>query len=113
MRLGGEEEGRRAIGYIAQTFLADAFPDDARLPVLRDIKAYTLDKVGTGFVWRHSSSLPYPPPNRFPFGHRVIEALTMKMAQPDPTHLFLLHPEFRHPTWGPSAKTSCKGCSPP
>jgi hypothetical protein len=73
--LGGDEEGLRAIGYIAQTFLAHAFPDVARLPALREIKAYTLDKVGTGFVWWDFESPANLPPNRFPFGHRVIVGL--------------------------------------
>ena len=32
IKLGGTEEGMRAIGYIAQTFLAHSFPNISRLP---------------------------------------------------------------------------------
>ena len=48
--LGGDEEGLRSIGYIAQTFLAHSFPEIARRPELQAIKNYTLHNVGTGFV---------------------------------------------------------------
>jgi hypothetical protein len=39
--LGGTEEGLRAIGYIAQTFLAHCLPEIARLPELQAFKDYS------------------------------------------------------------------------
>jgi hypothetical protein len=73
--LGGNEEGLRAIGYIAQTFLAHCFPDIARLPALQGIKDYTLNNVGTGFVWWDFEDPAKLRANAFPFGHRVIVGL--------------------------------------
>ena len=75
VKLGGDEEGLRAIGYIAQTFLAHAFPDIARLPALQGIKDYTLNNVGTGFVWWDFEPPANLPPSTFAFGHRVIVGL--------------------------------------
>jgi hypothetical protein len=73
--LGGNEEGLRAIGYIAQTFLAHFFPDVARLPELQGIRDYTLKNVGSGFVWWDFETPDNLPVNKFPFGHRVIVGL--------------------------------------
>ena len=75
MALGGNEEGLRAIGYIAQTFLAHSFSDVARLPELGAIKEYTLKNVGSGFVWWDFEPPDDLPPNKFAFGHRVIVGL--------------------------------------
>jgi hypothetical protein len=75
LKLGGAEEGMRAIGYIAQTFLAHSFPDVARLPELQGIKDYTLNNVGSDFVWWDFAPPDSLPANRFPFGHRVIVGL--------------------------------------
>ncbi len=75
LKLGGTEEGMRAIGYIAQTFLAHSFPDVARLPELQGIKDYTLKNVGSDFVWWDFDPLGDLPANRFRFGHRVIVGL--------------------------------------
>jgi hypothetical protein len=75
VKLGGNEEGLRAIGYIAQTFLAHSFPDIARVPELQGIKDYTLKNVGSGFVWWDFDPPDDLPTNRFPFGHRVIVGL--------------------------------------
>jgi hypothetical protein len=72
--LGGTDGGLRAIGYIAQTFLAHHFPEVARLPEMRDIKEYTLKNVGSGFVWWDFEP-PDLPPNKFAFGHRIIVGL--------------------------------------
>ena len=72
IKLGGDQEGLRAIGYIAQTFLAHSFPDIARLPELQGIKDYTLKKQGSGFVWWEFDTPGDLPANRFPFGHRII-----------------------------------------
>lgn len=72
IKLGGNEEGLRSIGYIAQTFLAHSFPEVARLPELQGIKDYTLHNAGTGFVWWDFNPPADLPPNRFPFGHRVL-----------------------------------------
>ena len=73
--LGGNEEGLRSIGYIAQTFLAHSFPEVARLPELQGIKDYTLCNAGTGFVWWDFEPPADLPPNSFSFGHRVIVGL--------------------------------------
>lgn len=75
VKLGGDQEGLRAIGYIAQTFLAHALPDIARLPALQVFKDYTLKNVGTGFVWWDFEPPATLPPNKFEFGHRVIVGL--------------------------------------
>jgi hypothetical protein len=75
INLGGDDEGLRAIGYIAQTFLAHSFPEVARLPELQGIKDYTLNGQGSGFVWWDFGPAPSLPPNEFPFGHRVIVGL--------------------------------------
>ena len=75
---GGDQEGLRAIGYIAQTFLAHALPDIARLPELQGMKDYTLNNVGKGFVWWDFEPPLNLPPNNFPFGHRVIVGLNHK-----------------------------------
>ena len=75
IKLGGTEEGMRAIGYIAQTFLAHSFPNIARLPELQRIKDYTLNKIGTDFVWWDFDPPTDLPANRFEFGHRVIVGL--------------------------------------
>jgi hypothetical protein len=73
--LGGTAEGIRAIGYIAQTFLAHHFPQIARKPELDGIKNYTLNNVGTDFAWWDFSPPEDIPPNSFPFGHRIIVGL--------------------------------------
>lgn len=75
LMLGGNEEGLRAIAYIAQTFFAHYFPYEARLPELQEIKEYTLKNIGSGFVW-----WDFDPPkdfnaNKFAFGHRVVVGL--------------------------------------
>ncbi len=75
IKLGGDEGGLRAIGYIAQTFLAHAFPDIARVPEMQGIKDYTLKNVGSGFVWWDFDPPDDLPANKFPFGHRVIVGL--------------------------------------
>jgi hypothetical protein len=76
--LGGNEEGLRAIGYIAQTFLAHSFPDVARLPELQGIKDYTLKNIGSGFVWWDFDPPDDLPANKFPFGHRVIVGINQE-----------------------------------
>jgi len=75
IKLGGDEEGLRAIGYIAQTFLAHSFPDIARAPELQGIKDYTLKNIGSGFVWWDFDPPDDLPANKFQFGHRVIVGL--------------------------------------
>lgn len=73
--LGGNEEGLRAIAYIAQTFFAHSFPEIARMPELQEIKNYTLHNTGTDFGWWDFDPPADLPPNSFPFGHRVIVGL--------------------------------------
>ncbi|MCJ2055928.1 hypothetical protein MKL09_05110 [Methylobacterium sp. J-048] len=75
IKLGGDEEGLRAIAYIVQTFFAQAFPDIARLPALDPLKAYTLNNVGKGFAWWDFAPPTDLPANAFPFGHRVVVGL--------------------------------------
>jgi hypothetical protein len=75
IKLGGDDEGLRAIGYIAQTFLAHSFPDVARLLELQGIKDYTLRGQGSGFVWWDFGPASSLPANQFPFGHRVVVGL--------------------------------------
>lgn len=70
--LGGTDEGLRAIGYIAQTFLAHSFPEVARLPALDVFKDYTLRGIGSGFVWWDFDEPSILPPNAFEFGHRIV-----------------------------------------
>lgn len=70
--LGGTEEGLRSIAYIAQTFLAQAFPALARRPELQALKDYTLLNAGSGFVWwvfDPPADLPAAP---YAFGHRIM-----------------------------------------
>ena len=71
LKLGGLE-GMRAIGYIAQTFLAHYFPDIARLPALGAFKDYTLKDVGSGLVWWDFEPPDDLPSSKFDFGHRVV-----------------------------------------
>ena len=73
--LGGTEEGLRAIGYIAQTFLAHYFPAVARQPEIQGFKDYTLKNYGSDFVWWDFEPPNDLPKNNFPFGHRVIVGL--------------------------------------
>jgi hypothetical protein len=69
--LGGTE-GLRAIGYVAQTFLAHYFPDVARASELDAFKAYTQGEERGDYIW-----WDFEPPsdlvkNTFEFGHRII-----------------------------------------
>lgn len=71
MKLGGDAEGLRAVGYVAQTFLTHHFPEVARKAELKPFKDYTLDNIGTDFVWWDFDA-PGLTENAFPFGHRII-----------------------------------------
>jgi hypothetical protein len=77
LKLGGPE-GLRAIGYVAQTFLAHHFPDVARLPELSFFKEYTLRGAEGEFVWWDFESPDVLPPNAFAFGHRIVVGLNEK-----------------------------------
>lgn len=70
--LGGTDTGLRAIAYIAQTFLAHAFPDLARLPELAPLKEYTLTNSGKDFTWWLRPSENGLDHDRKRFSHRVI-----------------------------------------
>jgi hypothetical protein len=72
--LGGPD-GLRAIGYVAQTFLAHHFPEAARDPGLAAYKAYTLGKNDAKSVWWDFDLQPDLPKNSFEFGHRVVVGL--------------------------------------
>jgi hypothetical protein len=70
--LGGSDTGLRAIAYIAQTFLAQAFPDLARLPELAPLKEYTLNNSGKDFAcWLSPSDGGHDSESKR-FNHRVI-----------------------------------------
>lgn len=73
MSLGGTE-GLRAVGYVAQTFLAHHFPSLARLD---GVKPFLLETLGTEMwrdnVWWETHSVSDKlKDQRFPFGHRVV-----------------------------------------
>jgi hypothetical protein len=74
LTLGGPE-GLRAIGYVAQTFLAHYFPKVARDPKLAPFKSYTLGQAEGDFVWWDFEVSPELPANAFEFGHRVVIGL--------------------------------------
>jgi hypothetical protein len=74
LQLGGPE-GLRAIGYLAQTFLAHHFPDIARASELDAFKKFTLGKSDENFVWWDFETPTMLPQNAFEFGHRVIVGL--------------------------------------
>jgi hypothetical protein len=68
----GGPEGMRAVGYVAQTFLAHCFPDLARNPAIKPFLDYTLKGTGDNFVWWDFDAPSDLPPNAFDFGHRII-----------------------------------------
>jgi hypothetical protein len=74
LRFGGPD-GLRAIGYVAQTFLAHNFPAVARSPYVSDFKKYTLGKLDAEFVWWDFEFPATLPPNHFAFGHRILIGL--------------------------------------
>lgn len=80
----GGPYGLAAAGYVAQTFLAQAFPDIARSSALSEFKAYTLEMAqkaqkneepektaSESPVWWDFDSERDNRPNAFEFGHRV------------------------------------------
>jgi hypothetical protein len=73
-KLGGPT-GLRAIGYVAQTFLAHNFPTVARNPEIIDFKHYTLGTSDAEFVWWDYEFSTTLPPNHFEFGHRIVVGL--------------------------------------
>jgi hypothetical protein len=70
--LGGPE-ALRAITYVALTFFAHHFPDEAREDGLAPVKAFLQGEVDNTFAWWESNvttdALPASP---FPFGHTVV-----------------------------------------
>lgn len=68
----GGPDGLRAIGYVAQTFLAHCFPDLARNPAMKPFIDYTLKGAGDHFVWWDFEAPTNLPANVFDFGHRII-----------------------------------------
>lgn len=70
--LGHTEEGLRSIAYIAQTFFAHSFPEQARSSEMRIIKDYTLNNTAADLIWWDFDPPNDLPENKFPFGHRVI-----------------------------------------
>jgi hypothetical protein len=71
----GGPAGLRAIGYVAQTFLAHNFPAVARSPDVIDFKHYTLGNSDANFVWWDFEFPTTLSPNHFEFGHRIIVGL--------------------------------------
>jgi hypothetical protein len=89
----GGANGLGAVAYVAQTFLAQAFPELARSPSLADFKNYTQIMAteakaslktsveanmkpsawtNDAPVWWDFDPQPDQTPNAFPFGHRVM-----------------------------------------
>ena len=68
----GGPEGLRAIGYLAQTFLAHCYPDLARNPAMKAFIDYTLNGAGSHLVWWDFEAPADLTPNFFEFGHRII-----------------------------------------
>lgn len=74
IKLGGDADGLRAIGYIGQTFFAHAFPEEARRGEMQVFKDYTLEGVGADLVWWEFDYADTRA-NAFAFGHRVVVGL--------------------------------------
>ncbi len=74
LRFGGPT-GLRAIGYVAQTFLAHNFPAVARSQDVTDFKHYTQGNSAAEFVWWDFEFPTTLPPNHFEFGHRIVVGL--------------------------------------
>lgn len=77
LKLGGDAEGLRAVGYIVQTFLAHHLPRIARKIKLKSFKDYILSNIGADFVWWDFDA-PALPANAFPFGHVSLWALMQR-----------------------------------
>ena len=76
--LGGTE-GLRAIGYVALTFFAHHFRDEARQAGLAPIKAFIQGQRDNSFVWWEGDDTTSAlPTNPFEFGHTI--ALTTSAA---------------------------------
>ena len=71
----GGPEGLRAIGYVAQTFLAHNFPAAARGQEMAEFKDYTLGKLNKECVWWDFEFPTTLPANSFEFGHRILVGL--------------------------------------
>jgi hypothetical protein len=69
--LGGVE-GLRAIGYVAETFLAQHFPKIARAVQMNEFKAFTQGLRDGDHVWWDFGGQETMPPNAFKFGHRIV-----------------------------------------
>ncbi|HYD84558.1 MAG TPA: hypothetical protein VEA63_10910, partial [Opitutus sp.] len=74
LKLGGDADGLRAIGYIGQTFFAHVFQEEARRSEMQAFKDYTLKGAGADLVWWEFGCADTRP-NAFAFGHRVIVGL--------------------------------------
>jgi hypothetical protein len=70
--LGGPD-GLPAIGYVAMTFFAHYFQDEARQAGLNPVKAFVQGHGENTFVWWESDATTYNlPANPFEFGHTII-----------------------------------------
>lgn len=68
----GGPNGLRAVGYIALTFLAHAFPENAVKPKLSAIKSFITNEGDNTYVWwERAEMLEQLPANPFPFGHTI------------------------------------------
>lgn len=72
LELGGPE-ALRAVGYIALTFFAHHYPDEARMPEFGKFKAFIEQETSNEYVWwegpETTEALPH---NNFPFGHTIL-----------------------------------------
>lgn len=78
----GGSEGLKAITYVALTFFAHHFADDARKPQLRAVKDFIQGNGNNDFAWwERSEPVTGIPANVFEFGHTI--ALTTSAASGD------------------------------
>jgi hypothetical protein len=74
LMLGGED-GMKAVAYIALTFFAAHFQEEARKPGLRPIKDFVLGMGKNEFAWWElENPIAGLPVNPFPFGHSFVLA---------------------------------------
>lgn len=95
LEIGGPD-ALRAVGYIALTFFAHHYPDEARLPEFDEFKAFIEHETPNEYVWwegpETGAALPLNP---FPFGHTI-----MLMVSPGTGNVTVLVSFFQGMTFG-------------
>lgn len=95
LELGGPE-ALRAVGYIALTFFAQHYPDEARLPAFNEFKAFIEYETANEYVWWEGLETDAAlPPNPFLFGHTI-----MLMVSPGTGNVKALVSFFQGMTFG-------------